>query len=370
MSNQHSKIAFFLPNLEAGGAERVTAYLANGLAERGFQVDLVALRAEGPCRELLSGKVRVVDLRARRVLSGIVPLTRYLRQENPAVLLPALDHVNIGALLSQRISATATHVIPTVHISHSKAAALQGGIKGWLLRALIRYLYRSAHAVVAVSQGAADDMVKTAGVPREKVRVIFPILTSGIEELAKQPADHPWFAPGQPPVLLSVGRLAPQKDFVTLIEVFSRLRKDLDIRLMILGEGKERGRLEQLVRSLELVQNVAMPRFTTNVFAYMSRSAVFVLSSAWEGMPMVITEALATGTPVVSTDCQSGPREILAGGRYGRLVPVGDVKSMESAIRQTLAEPHAKVPQEVLRRFAADTVVDQYIQLIQEVIRT
>ncbi|NLO89188.1 MAG: glycosyltransferase, partial [Clostridia bacterium] len=189
-------------------------------------------------------------------------------------------------------------------------------------------------AVVAVSQGVADDLVKTTGLMRELIKVIYnPIVTPELLEKAKESIGHPWFKPGQPPVILSAGRLTAAKDFPTLIHAFARVRAERLARLMILGEGEERPNLESLVRELGLESDVSMPEFVENPYAYMARAAVFVLSSAWEGFGNVLVEAMAVGTPVVSTDCPSGPAEILEGGKWGKLVPVGDVEKLAKALK-------------------------------------
>jgi glycosyltransferase involved in cell wall biosynthesis len=183
---------------------------------------------------------------------------------------------------------------------------------------------------------------------------------------AAEPIDHPWFAPGQPPVILGVGRLVVEKDFGTLIRAFAELRNRLPSRLLIIGEGPERSRLEQLVRELGLEDVVSLPGANSNPLAYMRRAALLTMSSRWEGLPLVPIEALAAGCPVVSTDCKSGPREILQGGKYGRLVPVGDINAMADAMFETLNEPRRVIPLEALLPFQAETVARQYASLAFE----
>jgi len=235
------------------------------------------------------------------------------------------------------------------------------------INSIRKKFYPLSDAIVVVSREAADDFLRITKAPAEIVRVIYPILTPGIAELTTFPLDDPWFAPGQPGVVLGVGRLTPQKDFSTLVRAFAAVRRQCDLRLMILGEGETRGQLEDLVKELGLTESVALPGNTKNVFAYMSRCALFVLSSAYEAMPMVLVEALASGAPVVATNCMCGPREILHDGKFGRLVPVGNVPALASAIHQSLSEPRRPPPEAALRPFAGDTVIDQYLRLITEV---
>ncbi len=363
-----TRVALFLPNLSGGGAERVMTYLANGLVDRGHQVDMLLIEKQGPYLADLSTKVHVTDLGARGVRSSILPLARYLRTKKPEVLLSALDHVNIGALLAKRLARAATRVIPTVHISHSQVKIHHRGIHHRIVRALLRLTYPWADAIVAVSKGTADDMIRTSGVPERLVRVIYnPVITQEIKVLAEQPLDYPWFGPGEPPVILAMGRLTEQKAFGTLIRAFSLVQKDYACRLLILGEGPDRKMLEGLVDELDLTDKVSLPGFVRNPFNYMARCSLFVLSSAWEALPTVLIEALSLGTPVVSTDCPSGPREILYGGQYGRLVPVGDVETLAGAMNDTLRGARPEVPESALRPFTVDVAVDEYIKVIREV---
>ena len=172
------------------------------------------------------------------------------------------------------------------------------------------------------------------------------VSTDALAELA----GSLWFADGAPPVLLGAGKFKPQKDLSTLIRAFAMIRASRPARLIILGEGPQRKTLQALCTELGVLEDVAFPGFVDNPFAYMARSKVFVLSSAWEGFGMVLAEAMACGCPVVSTDCPSGPAEILEDGRYGPLVPVSDPEKMSAAIASTLDDP---LPVETLRQRAA-----------------
>jgi glycosyltransferase involved in cell wall biosynthesis len=369
-SSRFPKDALTVPDLQTGGGERFTVYLANGLAARGCAVDLILIEAEGPYLADVSPQVHVVNLNSRRLLRSILPLIRYLRRNRPDVLISNLTHMDLAALLAKRLAGVSTRVIPVVHTTLSQEAAESISLRGWVIGQTVNRLYPWSDAIVVVSRDAADDLLRVTRAAAEIVRVIYPILTPEIAELTKLPLDDPWFAPGQPGVVLGVGRLTRQKDFSTLIRAFAVVRRQQDfqsLRLLILGEGETRRQLEDLVKELGLTDFVAMPGRTENVFAYMARCALFVLSSAYEAMPMVLVEALVCGAPVVATNCRSGPREILHDGKFGRLVPVGNVSDLASAIRESLSEPRRPPPEEVLRPFARDTVIDQYLKLIAEV---
>ncbi|SHE67950.1 Glycosyltransferase involved in cell wall bisynthesis [Desulfofundulus australicus DSM 11792] len=360
------RLALFLPSLRGGGAERVMVNLARGFAERGLDVDLVLAKAEGPYLSEVPAGVRVVDLGASRVLLALPGLVRYLRQEKPAAMLSTLNHANIIALWAKRLAGVPTRVVVREANTVSLCSANASSLRGRLMPFLMRRFYPWADAVVAVSKGVTEDLIRTVGLPAEKVRVIYnPVVTEELFKKAEEPVDHPWFAPGEPPVILGVGRLTEQKDFATLIRAFALVRKERRARLVILGEGEKRPELEALVQELGQMQHVDMPGFVGNPFKYMRRAAVFVLSSRWEGLPNVLIQALALGTPVVSTDCPSGPYEILAGGRYGKLVPVGEHEELAEAIRKNLTLERENIPtKKATQPFTANEVCSRYLEVL------
>lgn len=361
------KLTLFIPSLLGGGAERVIVNLSRGFVEQCLDVDLVLAKAEGPYLSQVSPTVRVVDLRTSRVLASLPGLVRYFRQERPWALLSALNHANVVALWAKNFARVPTRVVVSVHNTISLASANAPSLRARLTPMWVHTFYRWADAVVTVSQGVAEDLIRLTGLPREKVRVIYnPVVTPELFAKAKEPLDHPWFAPGEPPVVLSVGRLTAQKDYTTLIRAFALVRKERPARLMILGEGEERSKLGALVRELGLEQDIALPGFVENPYKYMKGAAVFVLSSAWEGFGNVLVEALALGTPVVSTDCPSGPMEILEGGKWGALVPVGNVDALGRAILKTLTQQEAPpgACERMVERFSLERVVDQYLEVL------
>jgi len=358
-------IALFLPTLVGGGAERVMVNLAQGMTERGLPVDMVAAAAEGPLLEQVPAKARLVNLRSSRVLRSLIPLIGYVRRERPRVVVSSMGHANLVALWAARLAPGDTPVVATVHNTMSQSTPQQGWAASVWPR-LLRTFYPWASAVVAVSRGAADDLAASTGLPRDRVHVVYnPVITPEMLAQARRPPDHPWFALGQPPVLVGAGRLTRQKDFPTLLRAFAEMRRVRTVRLMILGEGEERAALEALARELGVTADVALPGFRSDAIACMAGAGVFVLSSAWEGLPTVLIEALAVGTPVVSTDCPSGPREILQDGRLGALVPIGDPGALARAMVDALDRPREPVPEEALRPFTRDAAVDHYLRLIE-----
>lgn len=329
-------------------------------------MDLVLAAAEGALLEQVPPGVRLVDLRAPRVLRSFGPLSRYLRRERPRVLVSSMGHANLVALWAAKLAGQGTPVVVTQHNTLSEETRQDHWLAAKLWPPALRFFYPWADSVVAVSRGVADDLARTSGLPRERVEVIYnPVITPTMLALARQTSDHPWLAPGQPPVILGIGRLTRQKDFFTLLRAFAKVRQRWTGRLIILGEGEDRPALEALAGELGVADDVALPGFQENALAYLAGSAVFVLSSAWEGLPTVLIEALAVGTRVVSTDCPSGPREILQDGRLGALAPVGDVPALASAILDALERPVSAVPSDALTPFTRDAAVDHYLRLIE-----
>lgn len=331
-------IAFFLPNLHGGGAQRVAINLLKGMSEQNVPLDLVLAEAEGPYLNQVPDRVRVVNLATGRVLKAILPLSRYLRENRPSALLSHLNHVNVVALLAKNFASTNTRL---VIVEHNTLSASKGKlIRGKFVQPLMKLFYPSADAIVGVSQGVSQDLESQLSLPKGKVVTIYnPVVD--IELLAKAQVfpEHLWFQKPEQPVFLAVGRLSMQKDFLTLLKAFALLRKQITARLIILGEGELRTELEETINSLGIDEDVSLPGFVENPYAYMSKATAFILSSRWEGLPTVLIEAMACGCPVISTDCPSGPREILEGEQFEPLVPVGDVESLCKAMLNVIQHP-------------------------------
>jgi glycosyltransferase involved in cell wall biosynthesis len=362
-SARRPDVALFLPSLAGGGAERVMLDLAGAFADTGVAVDLVLASPHGSYRAEVPRRVRVVDLHRGRVATSFPLLVGYLRRRRPRSLLSTLEHANVVALLARRF-------VPDLRVvvreANTIAAERQADVGlGRTMLWWMRRTYPTADGVVAVSEGVAADLVREVGVPYEKVHIIYnPVLTARVWAGAREPIEHPWFAPGEPPVILGVGRLAPQKRFDTLIRAFARARRRVACRLVLLGEGESRDELEALARELGVSDAVALPGFVSNPFAFMARAGAFVLSSSHEGLPNVLIQALALGTPVVSTDCPSGPNEILDGGRWGTLVAVGDVDGMSDAVVQAVGRNRRPPQAEWVERYEPRAVAQQYLHVL------
>lgn len=358
-------IALFVPSLHGAGAERVAVNLCRGLVNAGVQVHMVVAHATGAFRSHLPEGVRLVDFKAPSMLRSLPGLVGYLRRERPAGLIGFMDHANIVALWARGLARQPTRIVATVHNTLSEAMRDPVNHRAKLMPFLIRTFYPGAEAIVAVSQGVADDLVRTTGLPASRVEVIYnPVITSDLLAAKASPPPHPWLEPGQPPVVMGVGRLTAQKDFFNLIRAFAHVRRRIRARLMILGEGDDRQGLEALIGELGLGEDVALPGFTPGAHGFMARAAVFALSSAWEGLPTVLIEAMALGRQVVSTDCPSGPREILHRGGLGALVPVRDPEALGEAILSALEHPRPPASAEALAPYTEQAAVDNYLRVV------
>jgi glycosyltransferase involved in cell wall biosynthesis len=369
ISMNGNRIAIFLPSLNGGGAERVMVTLANAFAKRGYEVDLVLATALGPYLKNVSPAVRIVDLNAGRLIWALLPVALYLRGERPTAMLSAMTHTNVIAILARMLAKVSTRLVVSERSTITFNKNQARGLAAWILYALVPKLYVQVNGIIAVSKDSAADLIQFANLSASSVEVIYnPFELVSIHKCAADTVDHPWFAIGQPPVVLGVGRLTEQKDFSSLINAFARLRSDGRlIRLLILGEGELRSSLEKLLTESGLTtDDVQLPGFVSNPFAYLARCDVFVLSSRWEGLPGALIEAMACGAPVVCTNCESGPSEILEGGRWGSLVPVGDVDALAKAIDAVLATPRSKLPdvQKRAEYFEEEKAVNAYLKAL------
>ncbi len=363
-SQYNTDLTLFVPDLRGGGAERVMVNLASGFSERGYRVDLLLVKAAGPFLDEVSEQVRVVELGTRRAGFSLPALGRYVRTSGTSTVISALHHTNLAALFAKRVYDLPARLIVTLHNTLSVERENRQSLKGRLKHKLVAYCYRWADAIVAVSNEVADDFSAITNLPREAMSTIYnPVITPILFSKAAESVSHPWLDADDLPVILAVGRLHPQKDFATLLHAFRVVASARPVRLIILGEGEERPYLESLIDELDLRGRVDLPGFVNNPFAYLKRAKAFVLSSRWEGLPTVLIEALALGVPIVSTDCKSGPKEILAGGRLGELVPVGNQKALAEAILRALDKPHGVADDTQWKRYTKEYATLEYLHV-------
>jgi len=339
-TNEPQKVAILISFSGDGGVEKMVSNLASGFLERGIQVDFVLIKSQGEHVNLIPSGAQVIKLGASSSLGSLPWLVKYLRRYRPAAVLAAKDRAGRVAVLARKLSGVSTRIVLRLgmHLSES----LKG--KNRLQKALryypARWFYPMADAIVCVSRGVVEDLVQITGMSYSRFRVVpNPVVTPDLHRLASEPLPDSWFADSGIPRILAVGRLTRQKGFLTLLQAFARIYQEKNCRLLILGEGPERPGLEAEIERLGLRDAVRMPGFAANPYSYMSRADLFVLSSIFEGSPNVLKEALALGTPVVATDCKSGPRDILQEGKYGPLVPIQSPDLLAGAMKQVLESP-------------------------------
>ena len=361
-----ARIAIFVPSMRGGGAERMMFNLAGGLVERGYAVDLVLVRGEGAYLARLPAAVQVIDLKSSGVFASLPALVSYLRRSPPDVMLAAMTHTGLTAIAARWLAQAKMRLVVSERNNLSESVRDNPSIKTRLFPILARLLYPSADAITAVSRGVAQDFAQQTHLPEQSITVIYnPTVTPQLLSDAAQPVTHPWLMDKQFPVILCAGRLVEQKGFATMLRAFQQVNAALPSRLIILGEGEKRAELEALVQTLGLQGSVDLPGFAENPFAYMRHADLFVLSSQYEGFPNVLVEAMACGCPVVSTNCPDGPFEILDGGRYGRLVPVGDADALAQAIIATLRQPPPPtLLSQRAQQFSVDNITSEYLSVL------
>jgi glycosyltransferase involved in cell wall biosynthesis len=358
------RIAFFLPTLAGGGAERVALNLLKGMLEREIHLDLVLADATGPYLDQVPDGVRLIDLGTGRVTKAIPALAKYLKETKPVAMLSHMNHANVAAILARELARSKAKLVV---VEHDTLSAVKSELsRSRFVPPAMKWLYPRATSIVGVSQGVSTDLDSELGFRPGTVKTVYnPVISPDLLAKAGAPVDHPWFEPGQPPVFLAVGRFTPQKDFSNLIQAFGILSKQKDARLMILGEGDLRGELEAEIKSLGLDAKISLPGFVQNPYAYMSKSTAFVLSSRWEGLPTVLIEAMACGCAVVATDCPSGPDEILGSGKYGMLVPIENATALAAAMIKTLEDPLDQASSiDRGMYFSTDRAVSDYLNLL------
>lgn len=344
------RIAVFMATSGHSGVDRAIQHLVPEIARRGYRVDLLKVRRHGPELSDIPDGVRIIDLGRNHVYTSLPAVVRYLRRERPVVMLSDKDRVNRTALLARTIARIPLRLVLSSGTTISIDLKNRGMFERWLQRTSMGKLYRYADKVIVTSKGVADDMARYTGLARNLIEVIpSPVIAEDVFTTAQPCPDHPWLQDHQSPVILGVGSLTYVKNFQLLVRAFAKVRGTRPCKLIIVGKGKDREALLALAEELGIKDDVSLPGFIYKPYGYMAHSDLFVMTSRWEGLGFVMIEALATGTPVVATDCQSGPREILHDGKYGRLIPVGDDDALAKAITMTLDNP---LPREFLQQAA------------------
>lgn len=349
----------------AGGIGRGIVNLASEFISLGYRVHVVTDTLESPYFDYLHNEVGIFHLKTSHTIGGLPYFGAYLFRNRPDILVTPVVRHTILALRSKIMTGTSTKIYAGIHSTYSRAFQLLNAKKRSRRIKLLKKYYPLCEAVITVSKGVAEDFRILTGISPDRLITIHnPMTTDEISVLAREEVDHPWFGKDSPPVLLGVGRLTLAKNFPLFMEAFDIVRSKIPCRLMILGDGDLRETLEIRAASSLYRHDISLPGHKNNPFAFMSKAAVFVLSSSWEGFGNVLVEAMATGTPVVSTDCPHGPREILADGEYGPLVPPDNAEELAAAILDLLLNP---TPRDLLiegsERFNAKAKAIEYLEI-------
>jgi glycosyltransferase involved in cell wall biosynthesis len=359
-----SVVAIFVATSGHSGVDRLVQHLVPAISRRGYPVDVLKILGHGPHFEKLPRGVRLIELETRHVYASFPALVRYLKRCRPAVMMTDKDRVNRTAILARAWSRAATRLVVSSGTTISIDLAHRGPFERLLQRSSMGKLYRLADNIIVPSRGVAEDMAAYTGLPIGRIEVVLcPVVPEALFNQPQPRPDHPWFQPGEPPVILGVGELGPRKDFTTLVRAFAIVRKQRPCRLVIIGRGKLHDELITLANELGVNRDVDLTGFKPTPYRFMAHAAVLAFTSLWEGNPFVLPEALAVGTPVVATDCPSGPREVLQNGRYGHLVAVGDVKALAESILKTLQAPlSADTLREAARPYAIECSTTAYLK--------
>jgi glycosyltransferase involved in cell wall biosynthesis len=359
------KIAIFLATSGHSGVDRLMKNLIREFIRLGLKIDLIQIEGHGPFFSHVPQGLRIVRLPAKHVYSAFFPLVGYLKKERPCVILSDKDRVNRMVILARMVAGVPNQVIVRTGTTVSMALAGKGLVERSIQKLSYRFLYKLAQGVLVPSQGAADDLAALSGLDRSRIKVVpTPVFHSGLADLYGAPPPHPWFALNHDiPIIIGIGELSSRKRFHTLVEAFIALHGQMKCRLVILGEGKERPRLEKRLEQAGVSQDAWLPGFAKNPFACLVRADVFVMTSRLEGMPVVLLEALGAGLPVVATDCPSGPREVLEGCGMGTLIPVGDTAQLTHALQRILTRNLPKiVPYTYLKQYTLAHSAHAYLK--------
>lgn len=359
-----TKICFYPGALNLGGVGRLTINLASEMMQQGYQIDLFLTMYQGNYLKDIPKEVKVIKGKGG-ALKSMVTFANYIRDDKPDVIISSRDYLNLINILVTKLVRAKTKVIASVHVDYSGMPKQRQSYRIKALNFILKKLYPKADRIVAVSNGVAKDFSLRYNYPLDKIEVIYNPTYLEENYLIERKMKYETFFHTELPIVIGVGRLNDQKNFSLLIEAFEVVSKQIESKLIILGEGSNRPKLEKIIADKKLINNVFLPGFVPNPIDYIKKSNVFVMSSSWEGFGNVIIEAMGTGISVVTTDCPSGPAEILNNSKYGKLVPMNNKKEMANAIIEMIKNPlDPELVKTRAKNFSVSTIVDQYLNLI------
>jgi glycosyltransferase involved in cell wall biosynthesis len=358
------KIAFIIPSFEGGGAERVMINIANGFASKGIEVYLAVLNHHGVYQKEVSDNIQIIDINSNRAIFSFNAINAFINKKTPQIVYSTIGHINILLLIIRLLNRRNDYkVIIRESNTSSQLAKNNSYFKILLVDILRRIFYPTADLIIAPSKGVAIDLKDNYKINIKKIEVVNnPIDYNWLLSLSEKPLNDSYLKQSASKFIIGVGALTKQKDFETLIKAFAIVKKTHNCKLIILGEGPERQTLENLINELNLEEHVHMPGFVKNPFNYLKASDVFVLSSLYEGLPNVLIQAMLLELPCISTNCKSGPKEILKDGEYGQLVEVGDHLEISKAILNVLEGMwKSKSIKGLEKKYSLIQIVNQYL---------
>ncbi len=340
------KISLVLPNLIGGGAERLALYLADDWIKHGFSVEIVLMERSGELIPLVNPKVKIIDLGAKRIRNVIPLLYKYIKSARPNVILVGMWPLTSVSIVAWLLTKKVGNMYVIDHNQLSESVLNELNFSAFYLKYIMKFTYPFSSGIMAVSHGVKKDLCRLAGINEKNIKVIYNPAATGVPSNIKVSNDEKkcLWGSGLQYNILTVGSLNKQKNHELLIRAFFKISTKLNAKLIILGEGRERTNLENLILKLELGDRVDLAGFNSNPYPWYLTADLFVLSSNWEGLPTVLIEALECGLPIVSTNCPSGPDEILENGSYGKLVPMNNINALSDAIESSLMESHDPLP--------------------------
>jgi len=370
--NNNRHIAILLASFLGGGVEKMMVYLANNFAMRGYKVDLLLIRNRGPYKDLVAQNVNLIDFKKGRLISSILPLIRYLKENKPDVLLTATDFMNIGAYFANLISSTNTKLVLSERtILSRKSDNNHNKIYKRIHRRIVNHVYSRGDKIIAISNGTKEDLVINYNIPEEKIAVIYNMVkTEDIVSLtAKEKRElfdqHFQDKNYNSQIVIGIGRLVALKNFHYLIDAIRLLSEEnKSLKLLILGEGPERQNLQGLIDSYGLGERIKLIGFVKNPNDYMQISNVFALTSIYEGFGNVVIEAMASGLPVIVTDCVGGPKEIVDFGKYGDVVPLDNLEVLAKTIQKVLRKEVNLDVSKRIKDFSIEKISEEYLRIL------
>ena len=360
-------ICFFIYDLKTGGAERVVIYLANYFVEKNKEVILLTVADKNDLSHIINPKIKVISLNKTKLRAAILPLIRFIKSQDIDCLVSSVWPLTIVSSFTLFFSKL--KLVFLEHCILSKEFKNKKYLFQILQKISISIFYRFAHHIVAVSEGIKEDLV-SKGARRSRIEVIYNPLSlpgEGESQIIENSCDVTNWINSKDKKIISIGELKKSKNFRNLVKAISYFKKNYSYRLkvLILGDGTERASIESAIKEEGLEDIIYLAGWVKNPIPYLRKSDLFVLSSDYEGFGLVITEALSVGVNVVSTDCDSGPREILNNGELGYLCKVDNPESLAKSINKALDKPVNK--EKLISRskdFSLETIGKKYQELI------